>query len=126
MHCAPAWCADTVVAQVTFPPRNQHRPKNRRVRRAFLVPDGLHDRKAWLQNRIEELSKIFAISVAGFAILDNHLHMLVRLDPDVAKRWSAEKVARRWGQLHPPRNRRREIRPITHDWGSRPKCGKSN
>jgi hypothetical protein len=28
------------------------------------------------------------VAVAGFAILDNHLHLLVRLDPDVAQGWS--------------------------------------
>ena len=77
---------------------------------------GLHNRKAWLQERMEVLSNIFAIAVAGFTILDNHLHMLVRLDPDSAKGWSDEEVARRWGLLHPPRNRRREIMPISQEW----------
>jgi hypothetical protein len=28
--------------------------------------------------------------------MDNHLHVLVRLDPDVAKGWSDEQVVRRW------------------------------
>ena len=87
------------------------------VRNYRLLGGGaLTNRKAWLQNRIEELSKIFAIAVAGFTILDNHLHLLVRLDPDVAKNWSNEEVAARWGQLHPPRNRRRQILPVTKEW----------
>ena len=29
--------------------------------------------------------------------MDNHLHLLVRLDPEVAKGWSDEEVVRRWG-----------------------------
>jgi hypothetical protein len=37
------------------------------------------------------------LAVAGFAILDNHLHVLVRLDPELANRWSDEEVVRRWG-----------------------------
>ena len=44
----------------------------------------MHDRKSWIEKRLEELAEIFAVSVAGFAILDNHLHLLVRLDPDMA------------------------------------------
>ena len=55
------------------------------VRRAFLLGEGMHDRKSWIEHRLEELAEIFAVAVAGFAILDNHLHLLVRLDPDVAR-----------------------------------------
>ncbi len=44
------------------------------------------------------------MAVAGFAILDNHLHLLVRLDPDLARGWSDEDVVRRWGRLFPPRD----------------------
>ena len=44
----------------------------------------MHDRKSWIEHRLEELAEIFSVAVAGFAILDNHLHLLVRLDPDVA------------------------------------------
>ena len=35
-------------------------------------------------------------------VLDNHLHVLLRLDPDVAAAWSDEEVVRRWGRLFPP------------------------
>jgi hypothetical protein len=89
---------------------------SRCVRRAFLLKDGLHDRKDWLQQRMELLAKVFAVSVAGFSILDNHLHVLVRLDPDLMKDWSDEEVARRWGTLYPPRNRKRQIVPISSEW----------
>ena len=92
---------------------------SRCVRRASLLGDeygGLVNRKAWLQNRIEELSKIFAIAVAGFSILDNHLHLLARLDPELAKGWSNEDVARRWALLHPPRDRKRKVMSDTQEW----------
>ena len=91
---------------------------SRCVRRAFLLGSegGGTDRKAWLQNRLKELADVFAIAVAGFSILDNHLHVLIRLDPDLAKDWSDEDVARRWGQLYPPRNRRRETLPVSPEW----------
>jgi hypothetical protein len=69
------------------------------VRRAFLLSEGPLDRKQWIDQRLEELAGIFAVSVGGFSIMDNHLHVLVRLDPDLAKDWSDEDVVRRWGRL---------------------------
>jgi hypothetical protein len=74
------------------------------VRRAFLLSEGPLDRKQWIDQRLEELAGIFAVSVGGFSIMDNHLHVLVRLDPDLAKDWSDEHVVRRWGRLFPPRD----------------------
>jgi REP element-mobilizing transposase RayT len=43
------------------------------VRRARLLGEGM-DRKEWIEHRLKELAEIFGISVAGFAVLDNHLH----------------------------------------------------
>jgi REP element-mobilizing transposase RayT len=51
--------------------------------RAFLLGEGNTDRKQWIEDRLQELTQIFAVSVAGFSVLDNHVHVLVRLDPDV-------------------------------------------
>jgi len=62
-------------------------------------------RKSWIEHRLEELAEIFSVAVAGFAILDNHLHLPVRLDPHVAQGWSDEDVVRRWGRLFPPRDK---------------------
>ena len=56
------------------------------------------------------------MAVAGFAILDNHLHLLVRLDPDVARGWSDEDVVRRWGRLFPPRDKARQVAPVSDEW----------
>ena len=35
------------------------------------------------RDRLQELAEIFAVSVGGFSVMDNHLHVLVRLDPDI-------------------------------------------
>src|SRR6185312_13432535 len=86
------------------------------VRRAFLLGEGALDRKQWIEDRLEELAQIFSIAVAGFAVLDNHLHVLVRLDPEVAEGWSDEEVARRWGRLFPPRDAARRPLPASEDW----------
>jgi hypothetical protein len=59
--------------------------------------------KADARDRLEELGDIFAMAVGGFSVLDNHLHVLVRLDPEVAEAWSEEEVVQRWGRLFPTR-----------------------
>ena len=86
------------------------------ARRAFLLGEGMQDRKSWIEHRLEELAEIFSVAVAGFAILDNHLHLLVRLDPDVAQNWSDEDVVRRWRRLFPPRDKARQIVPVSDEW----------
>lgn len=84
------------------------------VRQAFLLGQGCN-RKKWLEDRLGEVTKIFAVSVGSFAILDNHFHFLLRLDPAVAESWSAEEVVVRWATLHPPRLKRKAI-AITPEW----------
>jgi hypothetical protein len=64
---------------------------------------GLEDRKQWIEDRLQVLSASFSLAVGGFAILDNHLHVLCRLDPAVAESWDAEEVLRRWIAVYPPR-----------------------
>jgi REP element-mobilizing transposase RayT len=39
--------------------------------------DGYEHRKVWVEKRLELLANNYAVSVAGFAIMDNHLHVLV-------------------------------------------------
>jgi hypothetical protein len=75
---------------------------SRCVRRAFLCGEGVTHRKAWIEARLELLAKQFAVSVCGFAVLDNHLHVLCRLDPGVADNWTDEDVVRRWIAVYPP------------------------
>ncbi len=75
---------------------------SRCVRRAFLCGGSVAHRKAWIEARLETLARQFAISVCGFAILDNHLHVLCRLDTGIASGWSDEEVVRRWITVYPP------------------------
>jgi len=62
------------------------------------------------------LAGIFAIEVCGYAVLDNHLHVLLRLEPERAAEWSDEEVVRRWGRLYPPRGKDRQPLPVTKAW----------
>ena len=85
------------------------------VRRAFLLGEGDDNRKAWLEKRLENLADVFAVAVGGFSVMDNHLHVLLRLDPDVAEAWSDEEVVRRWGRLFPPGDRTRKSLAVGSD-----------
>jgi hypothetical protein len=86
------------------------------VRRAFLLGDGASEREEWIEKRIEELAQIFAVAVGGFSVMNNHLHLLLRLDPKLAEGWSDEEVVRRWGRLFPPRDKSRKPLPVTEAW----------
>jgi hypothetical protein len=77
---------------------------SRCVRHAFLCGDHHAHRKQWIENRLRELVGIFAIECAGFSVMDNHLHLLLRIDSRKAEGWSGEEVARRWLALFPMRD----------------------
>jgi REP element-mobilizing transposase RayT len=72
------------------------------VRRAFLCGDDAYSgqnfdhRKTWIRNRLEALAAIFGIEVVGFALMSNHLHVILRNRPDLTSDWTPEEIARRW------------------------------
>ena len=77
---------------------------SRCVRKAHLMGnEAAPGRKDWIENRLRELDAILAVSVGGISLMDNHLHLLLRIDPDIAKGWSDTEVAERWFKLFPPR-----------------------
>jgi REP element-mobilizing transposase RayT len=86
------------------------------VRRACLLGEGNLDRRAWIEQRLAKLGEVFSIAVGGFSVLDNHLHVLLRLDPELAAGWSDEEVARRWAKLFPPRDGQRKPVPVSQQW----------
>ncbi|NIL95702.1 MAG: hypothetical protein GTO53_00670 [Planctomycetales bacterium] len=79
------------------------------VRDAFLLREGELDRKQWIEDRLQLLTEVFAVELAGFAVLDNHLHLLVHLVPEHIDSWSDEEVLQRWFTIHPPRVNRKPI-----------------
>ena len=92
---------------------------SRCVRRAFLCGEGYEHRKQWIEERIELLANNFAVSVCGFSVMDNHLRVLVRLDSDVAERWTDEEVVRRWIAVYPPRTLDQEDTDAVRMWVER-------
>jgi len=75
---------------------------NRCVRRTFLCGvdeltgyDCSH-RKDWLEKRMLALCDIFSVDIYAYAVLDDHYHIVLHLDPLAPQSWSKEEVAERW------------------------------
>ena len=62
-------------------------------------------RREWVRSRLEELAGIFAIEVLGYALMGNHMHLVIRTRPDVVADWSDDQVALRWWTLFPQRRK---------------------
>jgi len=74
---------------------------SRCVRRAFLCGDAAEHRRGWVRDLIRDASAAFAIDVLAYAIMSNHLHLVVRTDPSRVADWSAWDVTQRWAIAHP-------------------------
>ena len=77
------------------------------VRRAYLAgvdagsQKSFEHRREWIRRRMELLASIFGLDVLSYAVLSNHIHVMLRTRPDVVKTWSDEDVASRWLRLFP-------------------------
>ena len=78
---------------------------SRCVRRAFLcgvdsvTGQSYEHRKEWIVDRLTELSGIFAVDLCSYAVMSNHTHLVLRLNPETAEQWSDEEVIDRWNRL---------------------------
>jgi hypothetical protein len=73
-----------------------------------LPPDFWKD---LLSDRIRQLVTLFAIDVLEWAVLDNHVHLVLSTHPDLVALWTDREVAKRWRTLTPDYQwrRRRDI-----------------
>ena len=80
---------------------------SRCVRRAWLCGIDPYDgksyehRREWVEQRLLELAGIFAVGIQAYAVMSNHVHVVLRIDPLTAAAWSPEEVASRWVRLFP-------------------------
>jgi len=78
---------------------------SRCVRRAFLCGvDRLsgrsyEHRRGWVEDRVRVLSSLFSIDLCAYAVMSNHYHLVVRLNPDATQAWSDDEVLNRWTAL---------------------------
>lgn len=63
-----------------------------------LPPDYWKD---LLSKRIRQLVTLFAIDVLEWAVLDNHVHLVLSTHPDLVALWTDREVAKRWRTLTP-------------------------
>jgi hypothetical protein len=94
---------------------------SRCVRRAFLCgydayADKNYDhRKDWIETRLDFLAAQMAVEVIGTAIMDNHLHTILKNRPDLVTGWSDQQVAERWLRVCPGERQLNPVRTRTPD-----------
>jgi len=75
------------------------------VRRAFLCGvdrysgQSFKHRRGWIVDKLAELSNLFAIDVASYAVMSNHYHLVLKINADTAAEWSDREVVERWCSL---------------------------
>lgn len=78
---------------------------SRCVRRAFLCGKDVvtgksyEHRRQWVEKKLFQLSDVFAIDVCAYAIMSNHVHLVLFIDEETANNWSMDEVLKRWHQL---------------------------
>ena len=79
---------------------------SRCVRRTFLcgfdreTNTDYEHRKQWIVDRLQLLSSLFSINLCSYAVMSNHYHLVVHIDPERSEEWSNEEVAQRWTTLY--------------------------
>ena len=78
---------------------------SRCVRRAFLCGEdqqtgrSYEHRRAWLEDKLLSLPKIFAVDITAYAIMSNHYHVVLHISAEKAKLWTDIEVVERWHQI---------------------------
>jgi len=78
---------------------------SRCIRRAFLcgkdeiTGNNFAHRRQWIEDRLLQLSQIFAIDTAAFCVMSNHYHIVLHIDKEKADNWSLREVCDQWHEL---------------------------
>lgn len=78
---------------------------SRCVRRAFLcgkdpvTGKDFSRRRQWIERRLARLVSVFAIDLLAYAVMNNHYHLVLRVNPEKAGDWRPEEVIERWREL---------------------------
>ncbi|MGS0681536.1 transposase [Shewanella sp. 125m-7] len=78
---------------------------SRVVRRAYLCGDdkftgkNYDHRRGWVEAQILKLTEVFAIDVAAYAVMSNHLHVVLYIDLETVNSWSDREVIEQWHKL---------------------------
>ncbi len=83
---------------------------SRCVRRSFLCGidpvsgRSYEHRRSWIEARILHLASLFSLQVYAYAVMRNHYHLVVRLNPNQSQAWSNTEIAQRWVDINPPKH----------------------
>jgi REP element-mobilizing transposase RayT len=75
---------------------------SRVVRKAFLcgidnsTGENFEHRRDWVEGRIFQLATIFSMDICAYAVMSNHLHIVLRVDAEQAQLWSDKEVLTQW------------------------------
>jgi REP element-mobilizing transposase RayT len=75
------------------------------VRRAYLcgvdatTGASFEHRRAWICERLSLLADVFAVDLCAYALMSNHYHLVVKVNPTSVNGWSDQEVAERWTRL---------------------------
>lgn len=78
---------------------------SRCVRRAFLcgcdplTGFNFEHRRQWIVNRIKQVCSVFAVDLFAYAVMNNHYHIVVKINTARVAEWTDEEVAQRWTQI---------------------------
>jgi REP element-mobilizing transposase RayT len=78
---------------------------SRCVRRAWLCGEdpvsgrNFDHRRAWIERRLVHLAESFAVGLYAWAVMSNHTHVVLRIDPRRPRGWSDEEVVARWTRI---------------------------
>ena len=76
-------------------------------RRAFLCGSdertgkNFDHRRTWIEERIHFLAGSFAVSIYSYAVMSNHTHIVLSVDPRAVSGWTDEQAADRWLRVFP-------------------------
>ncbi len=80
---------------------------SRCVRRLHCL--AVEERREWVERCLRIHAQKMAIDVLTFAVMKNHVHVVVRIRPDLVEGWSAREVVDKWLDLVPRRDGSGEI-----------------
>ena len=99
----------TQARALLVPPRQagHYHCVTRCVRRAWLCGQDkltrrdFSHRKDIVERRILALGNLFSVGIYAYAVMSNHVHVVLTVQPDQANQWSTDEVVERWLRLFP-------------------------
>ena len=78
---------------------------SRCVRKAWLTGvdpntgQSYEHRREQVESQLLKLGAIFAIDIAAYAVMSNHLHLVLRIDIELANSWTDREIVEQWHLL---------------------------